>query len=81
VAFYPKKTQKCWVWIAYDRDGKRVCGFELGKRNTVTAKKLAGQLELFDVGLYCTDEYPAYQQTYLLKNMWQQKQKHALLKG
>lgn len=50
------------MWIAYDRDGKRVCGFELGKRNIATAQKLAGQLELFDVGLICTDEYPAYQQ-------------------
>lgn len=48
------------MWLAYDRDRKQVCGFELGKRDTATAQKLTKQLELFDVDVYCSDDYPVY---------------------
>ena len=60
MAFCPKKKNKCWVWLAYDRDGQRVCGVQLGRRDTNTGKKLMEQLELFDMGYVCTDDYPAY---------------------
>ncbi len=60
MAFCGQKKDKCWVWIAYDRDAGKVCGFELGKRDAKTARKLTNQLELFDIDLFCTDEYPTY---------------------
>ena len=60
MALYPKKTQKCWVWLAYDRDGKRVCGVQLGLRDTPTCQKLWQQLNLFNIEHVCTDYYPAY---------------------
>jgi len=62
VAFRSKKKNKCWIWLAYDRDGKRVCGVELGHRNARSARSLWKQLELFDMNYVCTDQYPAYRQ-------------------
>lgn len=47
-------------WLAYDRDGQRVCGVQLGRRDGTTAQKLWDLLEMFDLELVCTDEYPAY---------------------
>ena len=60
MAFCPKKKNKCWIWLAYDRDGRRVCGVQLGRRDANTGKKLMEQLELFDMDYVCTDDYPAY---------------------
>jgi insertion element IS1 protein InsB len=60
VAFHPKKRNKCWIWLAYDRDGKRVCAVQLGRRDAKTAKGLWEQLELFEMDYVCTDHYPAY---------------------
>ena len=57
-----KKNNKCWVWLAYDRDGQRVCGVQLGRRDTKTAQGLWHQLELFDIDYVCTDYYPVYRQ-------------------
>jgi insertion element IS1 protein InsB len=62
VAFYSKKTQKCWVWLAYDREGKKVCGVQLGRRDIQTGKALWQQLKLFEIENVCTDYYPAYRQ-------------------
>jgi insertion element IS1 protein InsB len=56
-----KKTQKYWVWLAYDRDGKQACGVQLGKRNIQTGKKLWEQLRLFEWEQVCTDYYPVYE--------------------
>lgn len=60
MAFYPKKTQKCWIWLAWDRERKRCCGVQLGRRNVQTGKKLWQQLNLFETALVCTDYYPVY---------------------
>ncbi len=60
MALCSKKKNKQWVWLAYDQDGKQVCGFEIGKRNIKTASKLTRQLELFDIDYVCTDHYLAY---------------------
>ena len=62
MAFRSKKKNKCWIWLAYDRDGKRVCGVELGHRSARSARSLWKQLELFDMNYVCTDQYPAYRQ-------------------
>ena len=61
MAFYPKKTQKCWVWLAWDREGKRCCGLQLGRRNIQTGQQLWQQLNVFETSRVCTDYYPAYQ--------------------
>ena len=61
MALYPKKTNKCWVWLAYDRDGRRVCAVELGRRDTATCKGLWAQLEMFDLEHVCTDYYSPYE--------------------
>ncbi|MFM7469463.1 MAG: IS1 family transposase [Vampirovibrionales bacterium] len=60
MAFYPKKTQKCWVWLAWDRQQKRCVGVELGRRNTETGKRLWKQLNLFEGSTVFTDYLPAY---------------------
>ena len=61
MAFYSKKKNKCWVWLAWDREGKRCCGVELGRRNAVTGKRLWQQLNLFEESVVCTDHFPAYE--------------------
>ncbi|MGV6808650.1 MAG: IS1 family transposase [bacterium] len=55
-----KKKNKCWLWLAYDRDGQRVCGLQLGSRDTKTGQKLWDQLALFDMKHVCTDHYAVY---------------------
>ena len=68
MAFYPKKRNKYWIWLAYDRDGKRGCGVQLGRRDTKTCAELWQQLEMFEIEHVCTDYYPAYRQI-VPKNM------------
>ena len=60
MAFCSKKKNKCWVWLAYDRDGRKVHAVQLGSRDAATGQKLWDQLELFDIDYVCTDDYPAY---------------------
>ena len=60
MAFCSKKKNKCWVWLAYDRDGQRVCAVQLGRRYLQAAQGLWHQLEMFDLKHVCTDHYPAY---------------------
>lgn len=60
MAFHPKKTQTCWVWLAWDREQKRCLGVELGQRNISTGKKLWNQLQLFEIDKVCSDYFPAY---------------------
>ena len=55
-----QKTQKCWVWLAWDRQQKRCVGVELGRRNTQTGKGLWKQLNLFEGSTVFTDDFPAY---------------------
>lgn len=62
MAFCKKKSDKCWVWLAYDRDGKKVCAVQLGRRDTQTCEKLWQQLEMFEIDYACSDYYPAYRQ-------------------
>ena len=62
MAFCSKKKNKCWVWLAYDRDGQRVCGVQLGQRDAKTCQRLWQQIEMFDLEHVCTDYYPAYRQ-------------------
>ena len=60
MAFRSKKKNKCWVWLAYDRDGRRVCAVQLGKRDKKACQGLWEQLELFEIEHICTDDYPTY---------------------
>jgi insertion element IS1 protein InsB len=70
VAFYSKKTQKCWVWLAYDREGKKACGSQLGRRDIQTGKALWNQLQLFEIENVCTDYYPAYRHIVTKAETW-----------
>jgi insertion element IS1 protein InsB len=58
VAFY-QKTQKRWLWLAWDREQKRCVGAQLGNRNIATGKHLWQQLNLFEIERVCTDYFPA----------------------
>jgi IS1 family transposase len=49
------------VWVAYDRDARRVCAFQLGRRDRTAATKLWQQLDLFNIKHVCTDDYPVYE--------------------
>ncbi len=49
------------MWVAWDREGKRCCGFKLGRRNALTGEGLFKQLSLFEESVVCTDYYPAYE--------------------
>jgi len=48
------------VWLAWDREGKRCLGVQLGSRNVKTGQKLWEQLSLFEIEQVCSDYYPAY---------------------
>ena len=61
MAFCSKKKNKCWIWLAYDRDGQRVCAVQLGRRDKKTCQKLWEQLEMFEMDYVCSDYYPAYE--------------------
>ena len=60
MAFCSKKKNKCWVWLAYDRERKRTCAIQLGHRDTQTGQQLWKQLDLFEVKKACTDHYSVY---------------------
>ena len=62
MAFCSKKKNKCWVWLAYDREGKRVCAVQLGQRDAKTGQGLWEQIEMFDMNTVCTDHYSVYRQ-------------------
>jgi insertion element IS1 protein InsB len=49
------------VWVAYDRDARRVCAFQLGRRDRTAATELWQQLDLFNIKHVCTDDYPVYE--------------------
>ncbi|MEM0951449.1 MAG: IS1 family transposase [Cyanobacteria bacterium P01_H01_bin.74] len=60
MAFHSKKSQKCWIWLAWDRERQSYCGLQLGRRNAKTGQQLWQQLSLFANSVVCTDDYPVY---------------------
>ena len=60
LALSPKKTNKLWIWLAFDRSGQRLVDWECGARDAATLNRLLERLKPWSVKLYCTDEYGPY---------------------
>ena len=58
--FLKKKEDKLWIWLAFDRAGRRLVGWECGDRDAATLNRLLKRLERWNVTLYCTDEFGPY---------------------
>ena len=61
MAFHPVKKNKCWVWKAFARDGGRLIDWEIGNRDAKTLEKLLKRLSEWEVTVYCTDDWAAYE--------------------
>ena len=60
MALSQKKTNKLWVWKAWDRASGRLVDWELGGRDAATLDKLLARLKRWNPRLYCTDDWAAY---------------------
>ena len=56
------KKKKCWIWIAHDRERKRVIDFELGSRGYKTGLRLWERIKKLNVVKFASDDWAAYQQ-------------------
>src|SRR3954470_1440808 len=56
----PKKKNKLWIWLAFDRSGQRLVDWECGDRDAATLNRLLERLKPWSVKLYCTDDYAPY---------------------
>ena len=59
VAFYPKKTNKLWLWRAYDPDGGGTLCWELGGRDDKTAKRFLDAIGM-EGRHFITDDWEGY---------------------
>ena len=57
---YLKKSNKLWVWKAWDRATGRLLDWELGGRDRATLERLLERLKRWGVRLYCADGLDAY---------------------
>lgn len=57
---YLEKKATCWLWWAVDRVTKRILGWALGDRSTVTAQRLDAQLPHGDHITFATDFWHPY---------------------
>ena len=60
MAFSKKKSQRVWLWLAVDRDGKRIVAWQLGGRDAKTGRKLWQKIKGVTPDCYCTDYLHAY---------------------
>jgi insertion element IS1 protein InsB len=60
VALPQKKEDKLWIWLAFDRAGRRLVDWECGDRDAVTLNRLLKRLKRWNVMLYGTDEFGPY---------------------
>ena len=56
LALSPKKKNKLWIWLAFDRTGQRLVDWECGARDAATLTRLLERLKPWSVKLYCTDD-------------------------
>lgn len=61
--FVGNKSQKLWIWLAYNRDTGQLVDWECGDRDQGTLNKLLERLADWQVTLYCTDSYVCYDQS------------------
>ena len=59
MALSPKKTQKLWVWRAYDPLGRRTVAWVLGGRDDATAQRLLDKIGL-EGKTFITDDWEGY---------------------
>ena len=55
-----KKSNRLWVWKAWDRASGRLIDWELGGRDKATCARLIARLRRWGARLYCADEGAAY---------------------
>src|SRR3954462_3075903 len=54
------KSNRVWIWKAYDRANDRLIDWECGNRDEATFRRLFTRLERWQPRLYCTDDYVVY---------------------
>jgi IS1 family transposase len=62
VAFSGKKTQKLWIWKAYDRTTGHLLDWECGGRDRATLQRLVERLNAWNVTVYFTDHWECYRE-------------------
>src|SRR5215212_9335727 len=62
VALSKKKTNKLWIWKAWDRASGRLVDWECGGRDRATLDELLARVKRWEPRLYCTDDWAAYQE-------------------
>ena len=62
VAFRGKKTQKLWIWKAYDRTTGHLLDWECGGRDRATLQRLVERLKAWNVVVYYTDHWECYRE-------------------
>src|SRR5215218_9290676 len=63
VALSKKKTNKLWIWKAWDRASGRLVDWECGGRDRATLEQLLARVtQGWNPRLYCTDDWAAYQE-------------------
>ena len=50
LAFSPKKKNKLWIWLAFDRSGQRLVDWECGDRDAATLNRLLERLTTSSAG-------------------------------
>ena len=55
-----QKKNKKWVWFAIDRKTMKIVGFTIGNRGKRSLTKLLKMIEKFNIKIYYTDGYKAY---------------------
>src|SRR4051812_10412080 len=58
--FLQRKTNKVWIWKAYDRTTGRLVDWECGDRDERTFRRLFDRLARWKVRLFCSDSYVVY---------------------
>src|SRR5215210_1552 len=60
--YLKKKTNKLWIWKAWDRASGRLVDWECGGRDRATLDELLARVRRWNPRLYCTDDWAAYQE-------------------
>jgi insertion element IS1 protein InsB len=60
VAFYPKKDNRIWLWLAINRDAPEQRELSFGSRNSASGRRLWEKIKDVEVGRYATDYLPTY---------------------
>lgn len=60
-SYVGQKSQPRWLWYAWSPHFKRIVAYALGRREDSTLRVLLERLKRWNVRLYCTDDWGAYQ--------------------